>query len=319
MSYKIFLLLLCLWGVFSYTSITSKNCPAQFDVATANITNSTAAATLGPFLYAGFQNPEAIARVQSIVITGNRRDFGRYVYEMMVPYIIFGSLYVLIYLCIVLCCLFERSCPPCETIRRDLDNDPYSKRETRVCMVFTLFFALGVFVMCMISMSYIPTLRSYSSMASCSIFLSLDTVLNGDEKWGGFVNLRNTVGNITNLLSAAVTQIQIYFPSNSDDWLVDSMQTMQTANLNIYSSFKDSKLITPNPDSTTTAMNAGQGTPVVDSMFIRFGMGPNGTSNTMVTDIDQGLRTTRKVSRPVFSFRIFPTPSPNRPLLFLAR
>jgi hypothetical protein len=296
MSYKIFLLLLCLWGVFSYTSITSKNCPAQFDVATANITNSTAAATLGPFLYAGFQNPEAIARVQSI-----------------------GSLYVLIYLCIVLCCLFERSCPPCETIRRDLDNDPYSKRETRVCMVFTLFFALGVFVMCMISMSYIPTLRSYSSMASCSIFLSLDTVLNGDEKWGGFVNLRNTVGNITNLLSAAVTQIQIYFPSNSDDWLVDSMQTMQTANLNIYSSFKDSKLITPNPDSTTTAMNAGQGTPVVDSMFIRFGMGPNGTSNTMVTDIDQGLRTTRKVSRPVFSFRIFPTPSPNRPLLFLAR
>lgn len=79
MSYKIFLLLLCLWTVCSYTSVTNKNCPAQFDVAAANITNGTAAATLGPFLYAGFQNPDAIARVQSIVITGNRRDFGRYV------------------------------------------------------------------------------------------------------------------------------------------------------------------------------------------------------------------------------------------------
>lgn len=232
---------------------------------------------------------------------------------MMIPYIIFGSVYLMIYLGIVLCCLFERSCPPCETIRRDLENDLYSKRETRVWMVFTVFFAVGVFVVCMISMSYIPTMRSYSSMASCSIFLSLDTVLNGDDKWGGFVNLRNTVGNITNLLSAAVTQIQIYFPSNADDWLVDSIQAMQTANLNIYSSFQNAKLITPNPDSTATAKNAVQGTPVVDSMFIRYGMGPNGTSNTMVTDIDQGLRTTKKVFHPLFSFPTFPTPSPNRP------
>lgn len=295
MSYKIWLLLLCLWPAFSYTSVTNNNCPAQFDITTANTTSGTAAATLGPFLYAGFQSPDAIARVQSIVITGNRRDFGRYVYEMMVPYIIFGCIYVLIYLSIVVCCLFERSCPPCETIRRDLDNDPYSKRETRVCMVFTLFFAMGVFVVCMISMSYIPNLRNYSSLASCSIFLSLDTVLNGDGQWGGFVNLRDTVGNITNLLSATVTQIQIYFPYNADSWLVDSMQAMQTANLNIYSSFQNSQLITPNPDSTATAINAGQGTPMIDSMFIRYGMGPNGTSNTMVTDIDVGLRTTKKV------------------------
>lgn len=180
-------------------------------------------------------------------------------------------------------------------------------------MVFTIFFGLGVFVVCMISMSYIPTLRDYSSMASCSIFLSLDTVLNGDGTWGGFVNLRNTVGNITNLLSSANMQINSYFHEKDDDWLVETMQKMQTDNLNIYSTFKNSKLITPNPDSTATALNAGQGTPMIDSMFIRYGMGPNGTSNTMVTDIDQGLRTTKKVVPPVFSFRIFATPSPNRP------
>jgi hypothetical protein len=81
------------------------------------------------------------------------------------------------------------------------------------------------------------------------------------------------------------------------------MQTMQTANLNIYSTFKDSQLVTPNPDTTATAANAGQGTPMVDSMFIKFGMGPNGTSNTMVTDIDSGLRTTKKVFIPLFSFQ----------------
>lgn len=162
-------------------------------------------------------------------------------------------------------------------------------------MVFALLFSVGIFIVCMISMSFIPDLRSQSTMASCSIYLALDTALNGDGTWGGFVNLRDTVGNITNLLSAAVTQIQIYFPG--DSWLVDSMQAMQTANLNIYKTFKSSQLVTPNPDTTATAKNAGQSTPMIDSMFIKYGMGPNGTSNTMVNDIDTGLRTTKKVNK----------------------
>ena len=45
-------------------------------------------------------------------------------------------------------------------------------------------------------------------------------------------------------------------------------------------------MITPNPDTTATAANAGQATPLIDSLFIKQGMGPNGTVNTMVTDID---------------------------------
>lgn len=47
---------------------------------------------------------------------------------MLIPYIIFAVVYFCFYICIVLCCLFDRSCPPCECIRRDIDNDPYSKR-----------------------------------------------------------------------------------------------------------------------------------------------------------------------------------------------
>ncbi len=90
-----------------------------------------------------------------------------------------------------------------------------------------------------------------------------------------------------------------------------SMQTMQTANLNIYSTFKSSQLVTPNPDTTATATNAGQGTPMIDSMFIKYGMGPNGTSNTMVTDIDSGFRTTKKVFMSLVSFPIKPMQSPS--------
>ena len=54
-------------------------------------------------------------------------------------------------------------------------------------------------------------------------------------------------------------------------------------------------MTTPNPSTTATAANAGQPTPLVDSRFIKTGMGPNGTANTMVTDIDAGLQVTAKV------------------------
>ena len=130
-------------------------------------------------------------------------------------------------------------------------------------------------------------------MTKCSIYLGIDTAIYGDGSWGGFEALRNNVGNITNLLSAAVTQVQTYFPG--DTWLADNMQTMKTNNLNIYKTYNASQLITPNPDTTSSAANAGQDTPRIDSRFIKTGMGPNGTANTMVTDIDLGLRTTEKV------------------------
>lgn len=70
------------------------------------------------------------------------------------------------------------------------------------------------------------------------------------------------------------------------------MQGMKQSNINIYSNNKDAKIITPNPDTTATAINNGQPVPVISSMFITNGLGPNGTFGTMVDDIDRGLRTT---------------------------
>jgi hypothetical protein len=128
MGYKILLLLLAARCVSSYTSITTQNCPAQFDAVSANLTTSNAAAVLGPFLYSGYQSAEDIAKVNSIVIGGNTAELDAYTSQMIVPYIIYGVVYLLFYLAVVACCLFERSCPPCEAIRRDLDADPYSKR-----------------------------------------------------------------------------------------------------------------------------------------------------------------------------------------------
>lgn len=160
-------------------------------------------------------------------------------------------------------------------------------------MVLLLLCASGTLVISVISYSYVPDMKTYLEMTDCSIYLALDTAMNGDGTWGGFTNIRDKVGNITNLLSAAVTQIQIYFPG--DSWLVSSMQAMQTANVNIYDKYKSSQMVTPNPDTTATNLNANLSVPMIDSRFIRQGLGPNGTENTMITDIDYGLRTTEKV------------------------
>jgi hypothetical protein len=64
MSYKILLIALLFIGIGqAYSDLTMLNCPAQFDVAASNITTSNAAATLGAFVYAGFQSPSSQARV----------------------------------------------------------------------------------------------------------------------------------------------------------------------------------------------------------------------------------------------------------------
>lgn len=145
-------------------------------------------------------------------------------------------------------------------------------------------------------------------MTSCSIYVAIDTVINGDGTWGGFSNLSKSVVNITQLLPSAMSSIQTYFPDTNstsginDSWIVNSMTTMQNTNLNFYTKYKSSTVDTTNPSTTATATIAGQGIPQINSMFIKNGLGPNGTSNTMVTDIDLGLRTTSKVTNQLSSF-----------------
>ena len=149
------------------------------------------------------------------------------------------------------------------------------------------------------------------TMTDCSIYLALDTAMNGDGSWGGFTNLKDKVVSITNLLPAAVVQIDDFF--RGDSWLLASMQAMQTSNLNIHAKYKASQIASPNPTTTATNINANISAPLIDSVFIKQGMGPNGSSNTMATHIDSGLQTTSKVTAPPLSSPTKPTPSRNQP------
>lgn len=74
---------------------------------------------------------------------------------------------------------------------------------------------------------------------------------------------------------------------------------MKKANLDIYRNNNDSKVVTPNP-TTTASVPVGGALPLVDSLFIKTGLGPNGTQNTMVDDIDKGLRNTEVFSQQAY-------------------
>lgn len=66
------------------------------------------------------------------------------------------------------------------------------------------------------------------------------------------------------------------------------MAALKDQNLNLYRNNNYSTVYSPNSLATSTT--------TVVPRFISSGLGPNGTSNTMVTDIDSGIRVTEKVS-----------------------
>lgn len=78
---------------------------------------------------------------------------------------------------------------------------------------------------------------------------------------------------------------------------------MKNKNVAIYNSNYDAQYISPNPVTTQTNLAAGLDYPVIDSVFIKTGLGPNGTFNTMVDDIDRALRTTEIKSKAAYQIQ----------------
>ena len=69
-------------------------------------------------------------------------------------------------------------------------------------------------------------------------------------------------------------------------------RALQEQNINIYKDNFQSTVLSPNPSTTATAIAGQTALPTITPLFISAGLGPNGTANTMVTDIDSGLQVT---------------------------
>ena len=63
--------------------------------------------------------------------------------------------------------------------------------------------------------------------------------------------------------------------------------------MDIYANNQHSEVLSPDPVATNAALIAGNPLPKIVPRFIAQGLGPNGTANTMTTDIDSGLRVTQ--------------------------
>ena len=61
-------------------------------------------------------------------------------------------------------------------------------------------------------------------------------------------------------------------------------------NLNLWTNNYLSTVYSPNPTTTSAAMSTSSPLPTISPQFIQQGLGPNGTANTMITDIDSSLR-----------------------------
>lgn len=162
-------------------------------------------------------------------------------------------------------------------------------------MIFLIIFSVGILVTSIISFASFPSMQSDISNTKCALYTSLDVGINGDQtnKWGGFQQLQNQIGNISTLLNTASSQINSNLAGN--DWLLNGMQTLKTMNLNIYKNNANSTVTSPWTANVTAAVSVSAALPTRVPLFISGGLGPNGTANTMTSDIDLGLRTTEQV------------------------
>ena len=127
------------------------------------------------------------------------------------------------------------------------------------------------------------------------MYYTLDVATNGEQSrnWGGFGQVQSQLSSISGLINSTAQTVSTSLSGN--DWIIDGFNTLESMNLDLYTNNKDSVVKTPNPTTTYAAMTAPSTIPTIVPRFIQQGLGPNGTANTMVNDIDSSYRVTKSV------------------------
>lgn len=65
----------------------------------------------------------------------------------------------------------------------------------RYTFFWLLIFCVGILIVSVFILSEIPNLKKNMEETKCSLFVTLDTALNGDGKsWGGFQTFKDNIG-----------------------------------------------------------------------------------------------------------------------------
>lgn len=153
---------LLLWLVLSVGvlagDLTYANCPSSFSLTTANSTSdaNVLLSQRGKSLFSAYISDSSTQRVENFIVQGNQTDLVNYVLILSVPYILFAVVFFIGLCTAFACCIFDKSCPPCDSWRRDYSKEPYKKSELRVVAAFSAVFSLAVAVISVLAFTSLP-------------------------------------------------------------------------------------------------------------------------------------------------------------------
>jgi hypothetical protein len=95
--------------------LTYANCPSSFDLSSANTTTNASIllSNRGSSLFSSYISTQSNSRVENIVVQGNKTDLVNYLLVLSIPYIIFAIVFLAGFVTMIVCCIFDKSCPTC--------------------------------------------------------------------------------------------------------------------------------------------------------------------------------------------------------------
>ena len=152
-------LLTLLTTTTSYTSLSTGQCPSNFDINSANTTSSSLSAAVD-FLYKNLYSSSDQQKLQKAFNEGDTKTVNQQIssISVLVPFALIAFAFIVTYIIALCCCIFEKTCPPCKQWKRDFSRRPYERSELKCAMVFALIFAIGIAITTILGFVFFPAL-----------------------------------------------------------------------------------------------------------------------------------------------------------------
>ena len=157
---KFALLCLAIAAANAVSTLTTANCPDNYDLKATNTSESGYSSAAIKAVYGGIYSASDQAVLQQSFSEGNTGTVYGYVTSMsiLLPFILIAVAFGIAFIVAICCCVFEKTCPPCASWKRDFTKNPYDKVELKCTSIFTVVFALAIVVAAAVGLYFSPTL-----------------------------------------------------------------------------------------------------------------------------------------------------------------
>ena len=157
---KFALLCLAIAAANAVSTLTTANCPDNYDLKATNTSESGYSSAAIKAVYGGIYSASDQAVLQQSFSEGNTGTVYGYATSMsiLLPFILIAVAFGIAFIVAICCCVFEKTCPPCASWKRDFTKNPYDKVELKCTSIFTVVFALAIVVAAAVGLYFSPTL-----------------------------------------------------------------------------------------------------------------------------------------------------------------